>query len=244
MKETNLVDFKPIKKMKASDEIGQQLKDAIFKGLYSAGDKLPSERELIESFKVSRTVVREAIKGLEASGLIEIKQGAMGGAFVKLMTFERLTNVCQELFLMEKMSFAEVCDARLMIEPMVARLAARNCTPEMADKLREACRKEEDILEYADTVYLRQKVHYVLADMSGNRFLSAMIKSLLKVVSDATRTFEPDHDEVHPAGLHNPIVEAVIEKNEALAELEMQKHLTEFTARLDVVENQYRIDEP
>ena len=81
--------FKPIKQIKASSEVGQQLKNAILGGEYRAGDKLPSERELIELFQVSRTVVREAIKSIEAGGLVEIRQGATGGAFVKHLTFER-----------------------------------------------------------------------------------------------------------------------------------------------------------
>ena len=76
--------FKPIKQIRASSEVGQQLKNAILDGEYKAGDKLPSERELIELFQVSRTVVREAIKSLEAGGLVEIRQGATGGAFVKI----------------------------------------------------------------------------------------------------------------------------------------------------------------
>ncbi|ARD24130.1 MULTISPECIES: FadR/GntR family transcriptional regulator [Shewanella] len=234
------MDFKPVKQLKASNEISNQLKDAIFQGKYIAGDKLPSERELVESFQVSRTVVREAIRGLEASGLVEIKQGAMGGAFVKSITFERLINVCQELFLMDQMSFSEVCNARQMIEPMVAGLAAKNCTPEMAEKLLEACANETQILSYEETVKLRQNVHYLLADMSNNRFLAAIVKSLLKVISNTAQEFEPDHDEMHPAGLHDPIVKAVIANDEELAKAEMHKHLLDFTFRLDQVETNFR----
>lgn len=54
--------FKPIKQIKASSEVGQQLKNAILGGDYKAGDKLPSERELIELFQVSRTVIRRQLK--------------------------------------------------------------------------------------------------------------------------------------------------------------------------------------
>ena len=118
-------NFQPIKQVKASDEVSNQLRHAIFEGRYLAGDKLPSERELIETFKVSRTVVREAIKALEARGLVQIKQGATGGAFVKELTFERLTNDCKDLFFLGKMSFDEICQARLSIEPIVAGLACK-----------------------------------------------------------------------------------------------------------------------
>ncbi|MGX9460829.1 FadR/GntR family transcriptional regulator [Shewanella sp. A14] len=233
-------NFKPIKQVKASDEVYQQLKCAIFESRFVAGAKLPSERELIENFKVSRTVVREAIKGLEASGLVEIKQGAMGGAFVKQMTFERLSNVCQELFFMGKMSFAEVCQARLIIEPMVARLAAKHCTPEYAKQLRAASQSENDTLEYPETIDLRQQVHYILADMSDNRFLAAIVKSLLGVIRNTTNSFDHDTDVVHPAGLHDCVIEAVIAGDGAKAESEMYQHLMAFSQRLELVEEDYR----
>ncbi|MGL4515433.1 MAG: FadR/GntR family transcriptional regulator, partial [Shewanella sp.] len=100
--------FKPVKQLRASTEIGQQLKEAIFDGRYKAGDKLPSERELIDLFMVSRTVVREAVKILEASGFVEIRQGATGGAFVKEVDFERLSDAYKDLLMMGKMSMPEI----------------------------------------------------------------------------------------------------------------------------------------
>lgn len=233
--------FKPIKQIKASSEVGLQLKNAILGGDYKAGDKLPSERELIELFQVSRTVVREAIKSLEAGGLVEIRQGATGGAFVKHLTFERLSDACHDLFMMGKLSLPELCQARMLIEPQVARMAAKNCTPEQVKALQEANSHENDSYDYPDTVILRSQVHYVLAEMSGNRFLEAIVKSLLVLLSNQTTKFQPPTDEIHPLGLHDVIVAAVIAKDEAKAEAEMLAHLQDFNIRLAEIERKYML---
>ncbi|WP_088212428.1 FadR/GntR family transcriptional regulator [Shewanella sp. Shew256] len=232
--------FKPVKQLRASTEVGQQLKEAIFDGRYKAGDKLPSERELIDLFMVSRTVVREAVKILEASGLVEIRQGAMGGAFVKQIGYERLSDACRDLLTMGKMSLPEIVQVRMLLEPQVARLAAKNCTAEQAAKLQDANQHENDTLEYPTTVFLRSQVHFVLAEICGNRCLEAISKSLLLLLRQNTLTFKPPTDEIHPAGLHDKLVQAVVDGDEDRAEAEMRAHLEDFCERVAEVERKYK----
>ncbi|MFB2652153.1 MULTISPECIES: FadR/GntR family transcriptional regulator [Shewanella] len=232
--------FKPVKQLRASTDVGQQLKEAIFDGRYKAGDKLPSERELIDLFMVSRTVVREAIKILEASGLVEIRQGAMGGAFVKQVDFERLSDACQDLLMMGKMSLPEIVQVRMLLEPQVARLAAKNCTSADAAKLYDANQHEDDTLEYPTTVLLRSQVHFVLAEICGNRFLEAITKSLLLLLRQNALSFEPPTDEIHPSGLHDKLIQAVVDRDEDRAEAEMRAHLEDFCSRVAEVERKYK----
>lgn len=232
--------FKPVKQLRASTEVGQQLKEAIIEGRYKAGDKLPSERELIELFMVSRTVVREAVKILEASGLVEIRQGAMGGAFVKQVDYERLSDACRDLLTMGKMSLPEIVQVRMLLEPQVARLAAKNCTAEQAARLHDANQHENDTLEYPDTVYLRSQVHFVLAEICGNRCLEAISKSLLLLLRRNTLTLKPPTDEIHPSGSHDKLVQAVVNGDEDRAEAEMRAHLEDFCNRVAEVERKYR----
>lgn len=240
MSKTKVTNFKPIKQKKASEEVFQQLRLAIFDGKFGVGDKLPSERELIESFQVSRTVVREAIKGLEASGLVQIKQGATGGAFVKEMNFNVVSSACHDLFFLGRMSFEEICETRQVIEPQVARLAAKYCTPEVAKQLRDAASIEAEIENYPETVEVRQRVHHILADNCQNRLLGAMAKSLLDLVFNIVSQFEPDTNVIHPPGLHNTLIDAVIDNDEAAAEQAMSEHLSDFSVLLEHVESNYR----
>src|SRR5437667_10602842 len=74
--------FTPIHQARASGEIVSQIERAIFAAELSPGDRLQSERELAEQVGVSRITVRDALRVLEARGLIRVKVGARGGAFV------------------------------------------------------------------------------------------------------------------------------------------------------------------
>ncbi|MEI6859049.1 MAG: FadR/GntR family transcriptional regulator [Shewanella sp.] len=229
-------NFKPIRQVKASDEVSNQLRSAIFEGRYIVGDKLPSERELIETFQVSRTVVREAIKALESRGLVLIKQGATGGAFVRELTFERLSNDCKDLFFLGKMSFNEICQARLSIEPMVVGLAAKCCTVEQAKLLKEANDNASKTLQYPETVILKSPVHYLFADICNNRFLTAIDKSLIQLVDSIASQFKFDTGKTSSPEMYNSIIDAVVAGDEVAAEKAMREHLLEFLSLLEGIE--------
>lgn len=242
-----MATFTPIRQTKASDEVYNQLKEAILTEKYKAGDKLPSERELIEMFQVSRTVVREAIKILEANQFVEIKQGATGGAFVKHITFERLSDACFDMFMSGQLNLPELCQARFLIEPAAIRLAVQNYKPEDKERLLKVLEEEKNYSPSNDEmVYFRSQLHYVLAEMTGNRFLEAIIKSLAILIRDVTKDIQPSFhpDQVHPVGMHDKLVQAVFDKDEDRAAEEMRLHLIEFRNRLEQAEMNFRKNSP
>src|SRR6056297_214588 len=75
--------FQPVESTNLYKSIAERIKKAIFKDHLKPGDKLPSEKELSSYFNVSKTSLREALRTLEAEGLIEIRKGVSGGAFVR-----------------------------------------------------------------------------------------------------------------------------------------------------------------
>ena len=127
--------FKPVKQPRISEEVLRQLKEAILLGQFKSGQKLPSERELTEEFRVSRGVIREAIRALEITGFVFTRQGPAGGAFVTELSFDHVGNAFLDLFLSNKVSIPEMAHVRYFIEPEVARLAAINITEDGAKKL-------------------------------------------------------------------------------------------------------------
>jgi len=235
------MQFKPVKQSRISGEVVEQLKHSIISGNFKAGDKLPSERELAEEFHVSRLAIREAIRTLENSGFIVTRSGANGGAFVTELTFDYLINAFLDLFSTNNISIPELHHVRLIIEPEVARLAALNITPEYAKQLKEAMEIEElPIISLSLDVDRKQRVHFILAQMCGNRFLEALMRSLLKLTKRVVEAVNPDVDTVHPRGMHGAVVEAVVTGNAEAAYEAMKKHTLAFGEYFIKMEKTYR----
>lgn len=221
--------FKPIKQMRVSEEVAGQLKESIMVGHFKAGDRLPSERDLADDFQVSRVAIREALRSLENSGFIITRQGATGGAYVTDLTFKHLSNAFVDLFLSEKISIPELYRVRLLIEPEVARLAAGHINSHYTKRLKEVLEAEEQPIQSLDEDFERKTAfHFTLAEMCGNRFFEALIGSLMELTRRVIQVGDPDFHFIHPAGMHRPIVEAVLAGNPAKAALAMKKHAIEF----------------
>jgi DNA-binding FadR family transcriptional regulator len=93
--------FGPARRVRSFDDVVEQVRRSIVEGVIAAGDRLPSEREMAEQFGVSRATLREALRALEALGLLEIRRGAQGGAFAVDATPERLIVQVRELLAVE-----------------------------------------------------------------------------------------------------------------------------------------------
>jgi len=166
--------FKPIKPQKISEEVLSQLKKSILRGVFKAGDKLPSERQLTEQFHVSRGVVREAIKALEVTGFVNIRQGPTGGAFVNEVNFDRFNSGFLDLYLAYKLTMPELIQFRLFVEPEVTRLATLNLNDAYRRRLEEAINAEREVFESHDQRMKKlSEIHFVLAEMCGNQLLKA-----------------------------------------------------------------------
>ncbi len=237
-----MLDFKPIKQPRVSDEVFKQLKGAVLSSDFKAGDKLPPERELAEQFRVSRIAIREAIRSLENSGFVEIRQGATGGAYVTDLTFEQLASACLDLFLANKISIHELHQVRILMEPEVARLATLNATPESKERLQEAFEAERPPrATVKEDVALGTKVHFILAEMCGNRFLEAIVNSVIKLNAKIIEELKPNPPHsIHPPGMHGPLVEAVLSGDPEAAAEAMRNHAIVFYDNLIKLEKAYR----
>jgi GntR family transcriptional repressor for pyruvate dehydrogenase complex len=233
--------FKPIKQLRVSEEVAKQLKESILLGNFNTGSKLPAERDLAEKFQVSRVAIREALRKLENSGFIVTRQGATGGAYVTDLTFEYLVSAFLDLFGADKISIPELRQVRLIIEPEVAQLAATRVTPEYAQRLKHSLEAEElPITSLSEDMERKQKVHIILAEMSDNRILQALVRSLMGLTRRAVEAAEADPRFMHPAGMHRPIVDAVLKGNANAAAAAMKKHGIEFGENLIKMEKAYR----
>ena len=234
--------FKPIRQLRVFEEIVTQLKESILTGRFKTGDKLPTERELVEEFQVSRVAIREALRTLENSGFIVTRQGASGGAYVTDLSFEFLANAFVDLFLADKISIPELHRVRLIMEPEIAKLAALAITPESTQRLMRALEAEEaPAASLSEDIKIKTLVHYILAEMCGNRFLEAIVRSAMKLTHTLIQMVNPAPPyAMHPAGMHRPIVEAVLRGDPEASSIAMHKHTLEFGETLIRMEKAYR----
>jgi GntR family transcriptional repressor for pyruvate dehydrogenase complex len=236
-----LSNFKPIRQSRISEEVLDRMKDAILIGDFKIGERLPSERDLADQFQVSRLAVREALRALENSGFLITRKGAAGGAYVTDLTFEQLGNALLDLFLAQKISVPEHHQVRILIEPEVARLAAINIDRQSGERLQKALEAEAPLgIPLREAVHRGTKVHLILAEMCGNRFLEAIASSLLKLNMKIVQLINPNPDDLHPPGMHQPIVEAVLAGDSEAAAEAMRKHAIEFGQNLGKIEEEYR----
>jgi GntR family transcriptional repressor for pyruvate dehydrogenase complex len=127
------VELKPIKTKKIYEEIVDQIKQLILDGQIKPGDKLPSERHLVESFRVSRASIREALSALEMMGLLEVKTGE--GAYIRQLQADSMAASLTWALSMEKGSVLELLEVRKMIEVQAAGHAADRITNVELDEL-------------------------------------------------------------------------------------------------------------
>src|ERR671911_893867 len=134
--------IEPIRRVKLYEEVASRTRNLIVSGELRPGQALPSERKLAEQFKVGRAVIREAIRRLEVSGLVESRHG--GGNYVREVTVEHL--VAPIASVLNGMSHLreELMDARLFFEPQIARAAAARAAPEDLRLLEDAIRRQDE----------------------------------------------------------------------------------------------------
>jgi DNA-binding FadR family transcriptional regulator len=218
--------FKPIKAPRVSEEVAEQLKESIILGHIRTGDRLPTEQELAEQFRVGRVAIREAMRILERTGFITIRPGAKGGAFVKEITFDRLADAYLDLYMAQKFSIQEVFRVRILVEPEVARLAALNMNPEYAERLKGAVDGSE-------------RFHFVLAEMCGNRFLETLIRSTIGLGMNVVKAVGGPTTPIHSPERHYPIMEAVLDGDAERAAALMMTHNIETGEEIMKIEKVY-----
>ncbi|MBO0871488.1 MAG: FadR family transcriptional regulator, partial [Micromonosporaceae bacterium] len=170
--------FSPVSVGRISEVIVEQMRELIRKGKLVPGDRLPSERSLCERFGVSRVTVREALRVLEASGLVEIRVGARGGAFVTQPSSQRVGEGLAELLTLAPMTASDVTEARIVFELGILPLVVERATEEDIAALRELVGQGLRALEGgAYTMAMSAQFHVRVASSTHNPAIEMLVQS-------------------------------------------------------------------
>ncbi|ABG98833.1 MULTISPECIES: FadR/GntR family transcriptional regulator [Rhodococcus] len=178
---------------KMSERIANQIADEILGGGIVAGDRLPTEKEMVAEYGVARTTVREALRLLESRGLVTIRAGVGGGPVACRPQFESLGNTMKLFLQLEGANLSDVIDTRLTLEPVVAQQATPRITDGQLDELQAALdsmRTRPD--DYANFIEKNALFHTTIYTASGNPVLRILMETLLLLVRDAEPSRHPE----------------------------------------------------
>lgn len=130
-----------LKVPRASELVADRLRSLIVDGVAQQGSTLPPEKDLVVQLGVSRATLREALRILEAEGLIVTKTGPRGGIMVQRPGSANLTRSLSLLLQLEETPFAVILEARRLLEPLCANLGATRITPEELNELEESLQR-------------------------------------------------------------------------------------------------------
>ena len=209
--------FKSVKNRKISGLIVQQIKKVILDGTMKAGDKLPPERELTERFQASRISVREALKSLETSGLLTIKPGS--GVFVAEVNSKPLSESLSSILRIKKASMNDLTEARILVEPSIARLASERITGEELQALEKNIEETITVLKSHSPAPLKNiKFHCIIADATRNPVIIMTMNPIFDVLKEMNLEMRGNIQKrieisSHAVTYHKKILKALHEKD-------------------------------
>jgi GntR family transcriptional repressor for pyruvate dehydrogenase complex len=232
-----LISLKPVAMQRVSEVIYDQIKAIIIKGDLKPGDRLPSERNMEQMMKRSRSTIREALRMLERDGFIRTVPGAIGAIIQEPNT----SNVEQSLEIIlqtSKVTLGELFEYRQQNDVFIARCAAQRRTPEIIAALRDILANEDRLFESKDfDAFIKtdmsfhrklakaanNQVAYIIMQVLGNLIEPKLISSLQQMKErEKIKTCQTILNE------HRNIVDAVEKGNMNTAEKAMAVHIEDF----------------
>ena len=175
--------FQAAKQTKVFQDVVAQIQEAILDGRLTAGQTLPAERELKETFNISRGTLREALRVLEHKGLIEIKLGVGGGSVVKTVDTDQISESLGLLIRSQKVSLNHLAQFREDVEGIVAAHAAENHVAEDIQTLKDLLVKARSCVKKGSShrnafIDIDKQIHLTMARITGNPVYITVLHSI------------------------------------------------------------------
>lgn len=227
----------PMNVPKASDVLARELRERILSGEFPEAMPLPPERDLVEQTKLSRATVREALRVLEVQGLLEIRAGRTGGAFVRHPDQQSVADSVELVIRGRRIDLASLNEVRTALEPTSASLAAERRTDADLELLEAANAdirdSDGDLVAFLDA---NIQWHISVARASHNELIHGLMNALSHAIYAATSNEEFIDDQVRRTAYeaHARITDAIRAQDPEAAVRRMRRHVHGFaTAVLD-----------
>jgi DNA-binding FadR family transcriptional regulator len=195
------------------------------------GTRLPSEAVLMDSYDVSRSSMREALRILETNGFISVRPGPGGGPVVNSVQPGFFGQTTAMFLQMSRTTLLEVFDARKMIEPLLVKVGTELQLPGPMDELRIQLQRHQAFAEYDHTEYddITQGFHEVICRLAGNNVLELFANSLRCIVRDRVAPVRQSSNRWSVViGEHVAIGQAILAGRATKAQALMDAHMAGF----------------
>ena len=220
--------FRRVHVARAFEDIAGQIRGELCEGRLRAGDRLPDERELASQFGVSRNTLREALRSLEIAGLITLRKGAAGGAFVKDSNGEVVVSSLRDMYHLGALTPKQVTEARIWIESAIVRAACeRHAARDIAElsaniAAAEQAIRQKDFYARADT---HLEFHRILAKATRNPIMQIVMEALIGVMRQFIHKIGPQWDTDYVLASRRRFMRHLGGRDAEAAVEEMERHL-------------------
>lgn len=215
-------------------QVAEAIKSWVMANGWGPGDRLPSELELIAQFGMAKGTIREAIRILEAQGLVKSRTGPGGGVFVHQVSEERATALLGNYFYFQHLTIDDVYQIRTVLEPELAASLAGKLSEDQLGALKDVmtCYREpaRSAEEERQQHIASLKFHALLAEMSGNPLLRFLIRFIANMLADITvsrKLYAQPNQELWATGLdyQSRLVDALRSGNAEAARAILSQHM-------------------
>lgn len=176
-----MMEFSAISPSRAVDEIAAQVREMIATGKIKPGDRLPSERDLSARLGVSRNTLREALRALENAGIVEMRKGATGGAFVLHGSSDVIVGGMRDLYHLGAITPQQFTEARMWLSEVVVRVASERATEEDFAALEANIDASVKAVDFEERARHNRAFHVILARATRNPILIITMEGIVEV---------------------------------------------------------------
>jgi DNA-binding FadR family transcriptional regulator len=205
------------------ESIRQQVTD----GMLQPGDKLPAERDLAEQLAVSRNAVREALRSLEMSGVLEFRKGVYGGAFIREASSSGIRTSISDMLAIGNISLGDLSEARTSLLTTAVRLACERGQDEDLDRLEANIQRSAELEDGHDVAAMIDTItefYVLLGNSAHNGVLRILIEAVTDVAHDLLVKINPT-DSPNLAAIRRRVLTALRARDADAAERLIVEHM-------------------
>ncbi len=215
------------KQDKAYKGVIEYFKNKIMTGELRPGEKLPPEREIAQTLKVSRNSVREALRIMDMTGVISSQQGS--GNYITCEFQKSIAETMGMMFAMSQIDYRQISQLRYALEQQAFALAVENVSKEQIEMLDELVTKLDRSTDEQENARIDKQIHFTLAQASGNRLILIILEACSGVIDTFIKNMRAEILRTKAAKeslnlCHRQIVQALKSKDRILGKEALDRH--------------------